>query len=175
MTEPPLPFSLSFDLASLGDAEKTVTLAPSAEERAAIAAWAGIDGVVSFSASVRLRREGADTYALDASFTADVVQSCVVTLASVPSHLEGTVSRAFRVMPHRGRRHAPPEELEEGGDDETEVLTGGHVDLALPVLEEFLLAIDPYPRVPGAVFEAPSDPDKPVNPFAVLEKLKGKP
>ncbi len=48
-------------------------------------------------------------------------------------------------------------------------------DLAAPLLEEFSLAIDPYPRAPGVAFDAPATTeDPPENPFAVLGKLKEK-
>jgi uncharacterized metal-binding protein YceD (DUF177 family) len=172
------PFTHSFDLASLGEAERTIELKPSASERAAIASWAGIDALDAFSASVQLQREGTDAYAYEGSFQADVTQSCVVTLAPVKAHLEGEVTRRFRVVAQRRRRTPEPEEAPED-DDETEVLPAGVLNLARPILEDFALAIDPYPRVPGAVFEAPQDEDqgeaRRENPFAALEKLKREP
>jgi hypothetical protein len=59
---------------------------------------------------------------------------------------------------------------EEEGPDEIESL---HIDLAAPVLEEFVLSLDPYPRAPGVEF-APKTPasDRPESPFAVLKGLK---
>jgi len=172
------PFSHSFDLASLGESERTIALKPNATERAAMAKWAGIDALNAFSASVRLRHVGDDLYEYEASFNADVTQACVVTLGPVHAHLEGSVARLFRVVvPPRGRRRAPPAapiEVVANDDDETEKLTSGVLDLAGPLLEEFVLAIDPYPRAPGAVFEAPSDQDKAANPFSALEALKHK-
>ena len=42
-----------------------------------------------------------------------------------------------------------------------------------PLLEEFVLAIDPYPRAPGVEFAAPVDAEpRPESPFAVLKALK---
>ena len=59
---------------------------------------------------------------------------------------------------------------EEEGPDEIESL---HIDLAAPVLEEFALSLDPYPRAPGVEFAAKSpDFDRPDSPFAVLKGLK---
>ena len=47
---------------------------------------------------------------------------------------------------------------------------------AVPVLEEVSLALDPYPRAPGAKFEAPKDMEPArESPFAVLKALKEKP
>jgi uncharacterized metal-binding protein YceD (DUF177 family) len=168
------PYSLNFDLGSLGDAEKTVTLSPSASERVAIASWAGVDALDAFSARVTLRRSGESAYDLAGNFAADVTQSCVVTLEPVRAHLEGDIERHYRVLPPRARRRSDPDDMPAGDDDGDEVLESTMVDLAQPVLEDLLLAIDPYPRAPGAAFEAPADPDKPANPFAVLGKLKSK-
>jgi hypothetical protein len=43
-------------------------------------------------------------------------------------------------------------------------------------LEELSLALDPYPKAPGAAFEVPPEPPAPAdNPFAVLEALKRAP
>jgi hypothetical protein len=43
------------------------------------------------------------------------------------------------------------------------------------VLEELVLAIDPYPRKPGVAFQPPADEGgQAEHPFAVLKKLKTK-
>jgi hypothetical protein len=48
--------------------------------------------------------------------------------------------------------------------------------LAAPLLEEVSLALDPYPKAPGAAFEVLPEPIEPAeNPFAVLEALKKAP
>ena len=53
------------------------------------------------------------------------------------------------------------------------IASGLRYDLAVPVLEELVLAIDPYPRASGVAFEAPQDDaDSPVHPFAALKQLK---
>jgi hypothetical protein len=58
------------------------------------------------------------------------------------------------------------------GDDEApEEIESTRYDVAGPVLEEFSLAIDPYPRAPGVAYEPPPD-EKPESPFAVLARLK---
>jgi uncharacterized metal-binding protein YceD (DUF177 family) len=60
-----------------------------------------------------------------------------------------------------------------GDDAVPEEIESPRFDLAAPVLEEFLLAINPYPRAPGVVFEAPAEAEeKPESPFAVLKGLK---
>ncbi len=60
------------------------------------------------------------------------------------------------------------------GDDEgPEEIDSLTYDLAAPLLEEFVLALDPYPRAPGVEFAAPPEPEEPKeSPFAVLKSLK---
>jgi len=62
-------------------------------------------------------------------------------------------------------------------DDElTEEIESLTYDLAAPLLEEFSLAIDPYPRAPGVAFEPQSDRAQKgeEGPFAALKALKGR-
>jgi len=180
MSDPTTPFSVFFDLGSLSDAGAEISLAPNATERAAIAQWLEIEAVDQLTATVKLSRTGDDAYAYRASFAADVVQACVVTLDPVPSHLEGEFERQFRVMPrptggHRRKVAAPAGSVELSSleDDDPELIEGSSIDLAAPVLEELSLALNPYPRAPGAAFEAPKEEKSPADsPFAVLEALK---
>ena len=150
------PFSVMFDLGSLSDAGAEVRLAPTGAEKAAIAKWLDIPAVDQLNATVRLSRTGDGEYTYRASFAADVVQACVVTLEDVPSHVEGEFERLFRIMPrlhgsHRRKADAAPAssiELSSLEDDDPELLESSTIDLAAPVLEEVSLALDPYPRAP---------------------------
>jgi uncharacterized metal-binding protein YceD (DUF177 family) len=60
-------------------------------------------------------------------------------------------------------------------EEPPEALSGEAIDLAAAVTEELILALDPYPRAPGAALSEtpPSAPDR-CSPFAVLERLKRK-
>ena len=51
-------------------------------------------------------------------------------------------------------------------------LRDGVVDLGAVATEFLLLGIDPYPRKPGAVFDAPPAGDPSSHPFAALAALK---
>jgi len=53
-----------------------------------------------------------------------------------------------------------------------ETLVDGVVDLGVVATEFLMLAIDPYPRKPGAVFEPPQNPDAGSHPFAALAALR---
>ena len=59
-------------------------------------------------------------------------------------------------------------------DDPPDVVNGGAVDLGAYVVEAFGLGLDPFPRKPGATFEAPAtEPEH--SPFAVLRALRPEP
>ena len=166
------PFSTIYDLSDSSDAGNEITLRPTAEQRARIAEWAGIDGVEEFEAQIMLRRQSSNRFTYEATLKADVVQSCVVTLAPVHSHLDVDITRALhliRLSPAIAATH----ELSPAPDEGPEEIQDSHYDLAGPLLEDFALAIDPYPRCPGVAFEPPADEGPPESPFAALKGFKG--
>ncbi len=70
-------------------------------------------------------------------------------------------------IPHRGVRPQQPAAAEIGlEEDAPEEIDSLHYDLAAPLVEEFVLAIDPYPRAPGVAFRGPGrgrgGPQKPL-------------
>jgi uncharacterized metal-binding protein YceD (DUF177 family) len=182
---PPLPFSRALDLAGMREKDATVRLLPDAQQRAAIAEWLGLRALENFTAEITITRRTDAFYRYDAEFAADVVQACVVTLEPVPAHIEGAFARDFRLTAQAGGRKR--KEREAGalevvpashavtGEDAPEPLDGTILDVAAPVLEELSLALDPYPKAPGAAFESAEEAEEPVpNPFAALEKLKNR-
>ena len=62
-------------------------------------------------------------------------------------------------------------ELDLEADDPPDVLDAETLDLARYLVEHLALALDPFPRKPGAVFEPPVGAE-PESPFAVLKALK---
>jgi len=168
------PFSYPFELASLSERGVELSLSPDEDERARIAAWLNALEVTRLTATIHLARLNDDAYSYRAEFTAEVVQACVVTLEPVRSEHKGALSRLYRVTARTASRR-PARDVQVAVDDEesTETVTSSLIDVAAPVLEEFSLMLDPYPRAPGVTFEAPSDDSKVRDsPFAVLAKLK---
>jgi uncharacterized metal-binding protein YceD (DUF177 family) len=53
-------------------------------------------------------------------------------------------------------------------DDPPELVKGGAVDLAAYIVEALILALDPFPRKPGVVFDY-VDPSPEASPFAILK------
>jgi len=169
------PFSHPFDLSSLTERweEKSFDIPEAARE--AVAAWLEIDGIDSLTAALRLSRMSGNEYALEGRFKADISQTCIVTLAPLKAHIEGDISRRYRTLPMNKPRRAPAEpEREAAMDEETDTIRGHMLDLAMPVLEELSLAIDPYPRAAGAEFAGQAGvEEEEKTPFAALEKLRG--
>jgi uncharacterized metal-binding protein YceD (DUF177 family) len=107
------------------------------------------------------------------SFEAEVVQSCVVTLDPVPARLVESFSALFG---EGGPGMAALVDAEE--EDEPEPIEGGAIDLGETVAQHLSLALDPYPRKPGASLpdEYAAGPQGAegghVKPFAGLGALK---
>jgi uncharacterized metal-binding protein YceD (DUF177 family) len=142
--------------------------------RTALAAVAGVPGLPSLTATFDVARQGGGLK-VTGEVAATVEQTCVVTLEPMTSELREPIELAF-VLP---RADEPTDETEEaldpGAEDEPEPLVDGIADLAAAATEFLLLAIDPYPRKPGAVFEPPKVDDSGAHPFAALAALKKTP
>jgi uncharacterized metal-binding protein YceD (DUF177 family) len=171
-------FSRVYDLTSLPEQGADLTVAPSAEERAQIAAWLSIESLEDLKALIKLRRAESGRFLYRAHFDADVVQACVVTLEPVPSHLSADFERSYQFAPttsRASRKRNPPPVVALSQEDENapDFVDSPVIDIAAPILEELSLALDPYPRRAGVSF-APPEPGEsaPNNPFAILKTLK---
>ena len=172
-----LPLAHDYNLARLGNAGDRVILAANEAERAAIARWSGIVSLDAFEAAVDIRKLAPNRFGLSFHLTAQVTQSCVVTLEPVRSRMDRSFSRELHFSGQLRHKQVSEDsapdlvlDSEEEGPEEIESL---HYDLAGPVLEEFVLSLEPYPRVPGVEFSSRADTqDRPESPFAVLKGLK---
>src|ERR1700759_4744011 len=88
-----LPLTHVYNLARLGQAGDTLTFSATADECAAIARWSGVAAIESLVAKVDIKKLSASRFALEIALTANVVQSCVVSLEPVPAHIERHFSR----------------------------------------------------------------------------------
>ena len=168
-----LPLSHLYNLNRLGQAGDDVSFSATDEDRSALARFTGVSRIDLFAARIVLRKSAPNRFQLDFTLNADIVQACVVSLADVPSHIERRFTRELHFDPGLKRAKDRPEEDFLQEDDKPEDIDSLHYDLAAPLIEEFVLAIDPYPRAPGVAFEAPKETqDTPENPFAVLKGLK---
>jgi uncharacterized metal-binding protein YceD (DUF177 family) len=148
--------------------------------RAAIAAVAGVKALPRLQASFDLSRQG-NGLKLAGEVSATVEQTCVVTLEPMTSDVRESIDLVF--VPAEAEAEPEPEldqipdVIDPDAPDGPEPLVNGTADLGVVATEFLLLGIDPYPRKPDAVFDAPAGPgqDAGANPFAVLAKLKPEP
>jgi uncharacterized metal-binding protein YceD (DUF177 family) len=161
-----------FELGALSHAGNEVTVKAKGDELAQLALWAGVDAVRSFQAIVDLHRISQTQFGFEADLEAEVVQSCVVTLDPVESRITRHISRELHLAPRRQLEEGELT-LAAGDDDVPETIASPDYDLAGPLLEEFVLAIDPYPRKAGVAFAPLPEPgEAQESPFAVLKTLK---
>jgi len=170
---PPALSSL-YNLNRLGQAGDEVSISATEEQRAALAAFSGVLRIDSFEARVLLKKLSTDRFRLDFRLNADLAQACVVTLVEVPERIEREFMRELHFNAALHRSPNLPEAEDIPLDDELPEEIGSlHYDLAGPLIEEFLLAIEPYPRAAGGEFQPPEDGAKArENPFAILKGLK---
>ena len=142
--------------------------------RAAMAEIAGQREIAYVRAAFDLKPRSGDQVHVTGRVEARVGQNCVVTLEPLESEIDEEVDLTF----------APVEqipELAESEDDDgdadmtaaLEPIENGVIDLGRLASDMLYLAIDPYPRKEGAVFEpqvAAVDPQD--HPFAALKSLQ---
>lgn len=147
---------------------REVELEADAAERAALARRLGILGVDALAATLTLVPETSGVVRARGRLRAAVEQACVATLEPVPQQVD--VPLELLILPEGT---APADDDPESPDEIESA--GGMVDLGEAVAEQLSLALDPYPRAPGAVPELPNDPEEEparANPFAALAKLR---
>jgi uncharacterized metal-binding protein YceD (DUF177 family) len=107
---------------------------------------------------------------------ARVGQNCVVTLDPVENDINEEVDLIFAPMGHILELAEPTDDADEGPTDMTdapEPIENGAIDLGRLATDVLYLAIDPYPRKEGALFEhqvTAADPED--HPFAALKSLQ---
>jgi uncharacterized metal-binding protein YceD (DUF177 family) len=144
--------------------------------RAAMAEAADVRELLSARASFDLTPQSGGRVHVKGLVQARIGQTCVVTLDPIENDIDEEVDLIF----------APPEQIpelaetadDEGGvaiemEDPPEPIENGIIDLGRLATDALYLAIDPYPRKPGAVFApqvAAADPAD--HPFAALKELQ---
>jgi len=143
-------------------------------DRAAFAAQIGVAGLRGFDLDIHVRPYRGDGLAVEGRVSAEVDQTCVVTLEPMVSRIDEEVEITFRPEDKITTRLVEDEEdglsidASHAADDP---LIGGAIDAAAIAAEFLALGVDPYPRKPDAVFEKPEGLGE-ASPFAGLSKLK---
>ena len=151
-------------------------------ERAALARRFGLFGFELLRATAKIGPvDGtAGLLRLGGHLSAEVSQACVITLEPVASRVEADFTLLYSLEP--GPAPAPlgvaaEVVVDPEAEDPPEPLGPGGLDLGEAVAQQLALALNPYPRAPGAALaEVPGAPVAadagPRAGFAVLEALK---
>jgi uncharacterized metal-binding protein YceD (DUF177 family) len=151
--------------------KRAFTLAPDADTRRAIARWLKILELPAFEAEVTLvpAREG---WHLSGRLSGQAIQACGLTLEPIEETINDTFGMDFVEAGEAGDSPEVDVVLDE---DSPDIIVDGRIDVSRHVLEHLSLALDPFPRKPGAVFEAPEETAE-ISPFAILKQhVKPKP
>lgn len=164
-------FSRFIEADSVGAKPIERRISANAEERAALAERFELRKIDRLEAEFSLRRAGNGVIHVKGRVQGDVVQSCVVTLEPVAARIDEEFAADFAA---EAKGQAAEEEIDFDAADPPEAIRNGHIDLGELAAEHLSLALDPYPRAPGARLPQgpePAEPEeRPVNPFSILKK-----
>ena len=164
-------FSRFIEADSVGARPVERQISANPEERAALAQRFDLQAIDRLEADFTLRRAGNGVIHVKGTVRGEVVQSCVVTLEPVPARIEAEFAADFAAA---ADGPAEDEEIDFETADPPEAIRNGHIDLGELAAEHLSLALDPYPRAPGAQLpqgsEAAEPAERPVNPFSILKK-----
>jgi uncharacterized metal-binding protein YceD (DUF177 family) len=139
-------------------------LVASEAERAALAERFGLLALLSLPGELQLRPGPEGRVLVTGRLMAEVEQACVVTLEPVRQLVDEMV--AWRLLPDG----VEPSDGDEDPDDLP--AEAGAVDMGEALAQQLSLALDPYPRAPGAELPAEATDGGAHGPFAALAKLK---
>lgn len=148
----------------VGQAGLSMTVEASTAECAALARRMNLPAILALKCDFQLEREAGSMLLAHGHLVAKIVQTCVVSLVDFTA----TVVERFSV------RCVPAGEESDDTDPETLDEIGyqdGTLDLGEATAEQLALALDPYPRAPGAVLRVIDDADD-AQAFSALSDLK---
>lgn len=137
-------FSRRVELARLGVHEAVYPISAKPAEREALARRFGLLALDRLEAEIRLQRLSGDMVRLNGRLGANVVQACVISLEPVASALD----QEFTVL--YGQAGSGKSVMVDLETDEAEPFDGDAIDIGEAVAQHLALALDPYPRAPGA-------------------------
>lgn len=175
------PFSHPVRVESIKPRGTHVVVTAAGEMLTRIAEALDLPSLEALEARYELSRNG-ERVKLEGEITAELHQTCIVTLDPFPVRLKLPVKLDFlpeaEALAAAEREQARDEkgeidlEIRLNEQDPPEPIVDGVIDLGAITVEFFALGLDPYPRKPGASFDTALGATKEESPFAVLAKLK---
>ncbi|MGN6550894.1 MAG: DUF177 domain-containing protein [Pararhizobium sp.] len=171
-----VPFSYPVKVGHVSANPVTVTIAADADERAALAQSWNVLEVGELAAEMQVSRWKRDGVRVKGRCHARLTQACVVTLEPVEAVIDEPFEALF--VPEGSRLARPDLDggevvVDPDGPDMPEPFSGDTIDVGAVVAEFAALAIDPYPRKPGAEFapaaEGAEGEEEGASPFARLK------
>jgi uncharacterized metal-binding protein YceD (DUF177 family) len=174
----PDPWRAPVVVAQIPDTGLHRKLEASAAERQAMAEAGDLREMLSAQAAFDVVPRSGGQFRVTGHVRARIGQICVVTLDPIESEIDEEVDLVFAPeaevrrmadLIDEGKDDAEPPEVA----DPPEPIVNGMIDLGRIATDALFLAVDPYPRKPGVVFEAEAtalDPED--HPFAALKAFQ---
>lgn len=175
--EIPPEFSRVVPLHDVKDGGIRLSIEANTEECKALAERFEVLDLFDIHAELHLFPTATDDILLEGKASGTVEQSCIVTGERVKSSIASEFSVRY-ISAGTGAESTEDEDFDVLGED-TELLPADVIDVGEVVAQYLSLAIDPYPRKPGAVAgvveltpEGAIPSTERANPFAALKKLQ---
>jgi uncharacterized metal-binding protein YceD (DUF177 family) len=178
-TEKPDPWRVPVAVAQIPETGLHRDIEADPAIRQAMAEMGGLREVLSAQASLDVTPTSGGRFHVAGRVRARIGQTCVVTLEEIETDIDEPVDLIFAPSEQVPQMAALVDDAEQGDEDTPdplEPIENGMIDLGKVATDALYLAVDPYPRKPGAVFEPmveAADPED--HPFAALRALKAEP
>ncbi|WP_027057279.1 YceD family protein [Mesorhizobium loti] len=173
------PVSFFANVARLPHKGLPVVIEADAAQRAALAEAHGLLSVEAYRAELLVVSWKRNGVKVSGRVEADITQACIVTLDPVQAHIDEPVEALLlpedSKLGRQGFEGGGEILLDADGPDSPETFSGDIIDVGALAEQFFGLAIDPYPRRPGASLDAGGKTEAAENEFQQkLRSLLGK-
>jgi hypothetical protein len=190
--QPESEWSYSISVDDIPTQGKSYEIAPDDAEREAIARRLGIESLNALRARLRVSREERGyVFQVQGELSADVTQSCVITLEPVDSKIEDSFEAWYadhgQALSFKRAQHDAQSKKDTGDlpileeHEDPEPIENGRIDLGELVIQYLSLSINPYPQKEGVDYENKEMERKSgtrealrPNPFAALKNWRPK-
>jgi uncharacterized metal-binding protein YceD (DUF177 family) len=159
----------------IGAEGRQITITLDDAERRTLEELLDIEDLTSFTAVADLRPLRKDRFAMEARIKANFSQISAISLKGVEKQMDEKFDTEFWPIAQADPEVSPELDIDYA-DEMVEFYENNWLEVGQVIYEQFVIALDLFPRAEGEVFdwEGPSNKDDvaPDNPFAVLKKLQ---